>query len=878
MTTYRQLHWPLFLIFIATAWARPGWSQDTAPRAFFEQKIRPVLIEHCYPCHSQSAEKLKGGLRLDSQAGWQAGGDSGTAVIVPGQPEASLLIQYVRHEDGLEMPPDQKLPQAIIADLIAWIRDGAFDPRTAELVEVNRGDKSWWSLQPLQKFDVQGVDGARTIDDFIRAELAKRQLTLSPAAEPRSLIRRMSYDMLGLPPTAEEVEEFVAAYAQDAQAATETLVDRLLDSPHYGEQWGRHWLDVVRFGESIGFERNVIIDDLWPFRDYVIESFNADKPFDQFIREHLAGDVLGRDQPSTEIGSAFLVAGPYDDVGNQDVVAQANIRAATLDEIITATSGAFLGLTINCARCHDHKFDPIPTEDYYRLRAAFEGVRHGRRVVATSEARRRHAAAIAPLEAERARLAAQLASMEQAIEQRALAEYRGRTFTRAKIDPQYTEERFPPAEAKFVKFRMHAHTASPSSAVNGRLVEFEVWTGGDNPRNVALAAHGARAEGPRSAIAEDFPAAYGPQFTIDGRHGEQWFVGNPAELVISLARPETIARIAFSNAKGIDIQDKAQGATPCEYDVQISGDGEHWQTVASSQQRQPWSDAHGAQRLRREVMTEAEAEQLRQLQEQLAKVQEQLDAIPPLPQVWVGDHIQPNEPTRRHIGGDPQKEGEVIAPASLAVIEGSRAAYELPSDAPESERRVALAQWITADDNPLTARVLANRVWQYHFGTGIVDTPSDFGYLGGVPSHPQLLDWLAGQLLQSGWRLKPLHRQILLSQTYRQSSDYRPAAAAVDQDARWLWRFPPRRLSAEELRDTLLLVAGELQGYCGAALSAPATGGTSQTPAGAALAGGPGFRLYKFTQNNVCTYFPLERHGPETYRRAVYHQNARASV
>ncbi len=364
--------------------------------AFFEQKIRPVLVEHCYGCHSEKAEKLKGNLYLDSKAGWEKGGDYGEPAIVPGKPDESLLIKSLNHlEPGLEMPPNKpKLPEAVVADFVTWIKMGAPDPRDGVKIEAKRADKSWWSLQSLRtEFDHHSIDG------FIQAELDEKKLSRNPPADPRTLIRRIFYDLTGLPPSSDDVENFVDEYRVDDRARDKIvgdLIDRLLASPRYGERWGRHWLDVIRFGESAGFERNVIIDDLYPFRDYVIRSINDDKPFNQFIIEHLAGDVIGKDNPSVEVASAFLVAGPYDDVGNQDKVAQANIRAATIDDMITATASAFLGLTINCARCHNHKFDPIPAEDYYRIRAAFEGTTHGRRVVATQEARTDHAARLNP--------------------------------------------------------------------------------------------------------------------------------------------------------------------------------------------------------------------------------------------------------------------------------------------------------------------------------------------------------------------------------------------------------------------------------------------------------------------------------------------------
>jgi mono/diheme cytochrome c family protein len=838
----------------ASALALPAAAAERDGLAFFEQKIRPVLAEHCYECHSERAKKVKGGLLLDTKAGWQKGGDSGAPAIIPGKPDDSLLLRVVRHlEDDLAMPPKKPpLPAANIADLAAWIAMGAPDPRDGAPVAARRGDKSWWSLQPLAtRFAHDSIDG------FVAEKLAARQLAFNPPADPRTLIRRMTYDLHGLPPTADEVAAFVSASIGNPQSAIENLVDRLLASPRYGERWGRHWLDVVRFGESNGFERNVIIDDLWPFRDFVIRSLNADKPFDRFIAEHLAGDILAPGDPAVEVGAAFLVAGPYDDVKNQDVAAQAAIRAATLDDVVVASSGAFLGLTVGCARCHHHKFDPIPTEDYYRLRSAFEGVNHGRRVVATPAERDAFTAATKPLNARRAKLVAERDAIERAVTQRAKAIAAATATPRPKIDPDGTEEKFPAVAARHVRFVMSASTTNPKSAVGSRLTEFEVWSAGASARNVALAAHGAKAEGTKSSTAEDFPEAYGVQHVIDGRHGEQWFIGNPAVLTVTLARAETIERIVFRNAKETMIEDKAQGATPADYEVQVSLDGETWRTVATGADRQPWSEAHAIERHRAAATTPEERGQLAAVTPRLAAVDRELRAVPPLRQVWVGKPAQPTEATRVHKGGDPMKPGDSVAPASLAVLGHALPDFALAPDAPEGERRRALADWIVHPANPLTPRVLANRVWQYHFGTGIVDTPSDFGFLGGLPSHPELLDFLARRLLAHGWRLKALHREILLSRTYRQSAAHRADAARTDGESRLLWRFPPRRLSAEEIRDTMLTVAGKLQ---------------------LEPMGGPGFRLYKFTQNNVCTYFPLDHPGPETYRRAVYHQNARASV
>jgi len=646
-------------------------SAGAEPALDFAAAVAPIFGRHCVRCHSPG--QPKGDISLATGADLAA-----NQYVVPGDPDSSYLVELIAGDDGRrpEMPKEgAPLSAEQVATIRRWIAEGAPWPAEVVVRERSQADASWWSLQPLARPEPPTPAGiaedwlASPIDRFIFARLDEQGLRPNPPADRRTLIRRATFDLTGLPPTPDEVAAFVA---DPDPRAYERLVDRLLESPHYGQRWGRHWLDVVRFGESNGFERNVLIHDLWPFRDYVIRSLNEDKPFDQFVREHLAGDVLGPNQPEVEIGSAFLVAGPYDNVGNQDAVQAAQIRADAMDEMIRATGEAFLGLTIGCARCHDHKFDPLSQRDYYGWYATFAGVRHGSRELASAE--------------QRADRAARLAELQQR----------------------------------------------------------------------------------RAALQQQHDAV-------------------------------------------------AQAAQP--------------------------GDASG---------------ELAKLKEQLAEVQREIAAVPPLPTAWVGTRVagEARGPFHLFLGGSPQRKGDEVWPASLAVLDRCVPPYRLEAASAEGDRRRALAEWITHPDNPLAPRVLANRLWHYHFGTGIVDTPSDFGYMGGRPTHPELLDWLAGQVHVQGWRLKPLHRLIMSSQTYRQSSGNRADAAAVDSAARLLWRFPPRRLSAEEIRDTLLSVAGKLD----------------------ARMGGPGFRLYRHTQDNVCTYVPLDEHGPETYRRAVYHQNVRASV
>jgi mono/diheme cytochrome c family protein len=667
---------PRPLLFLIPALALVARAGSAAP-VDFAKEIAPIFSQRCIRCHNAEEKKGKWSLATAAEFFKKRGGHEDA--VIRGDPENSLLVDLVspQGKHDAEMPKEgDPLTRDEVALVRRWVAEGAPWPEGFVIEPRKRGDKNWWSLQPLRA-PKDAADGS-PIDRLLLAKLQENGLLMNPPADPRDLIRRATFDLTGLPPSPEEVEAFVRACAVSPAASEEAyaaLLDRLLASPRYGEQWGRHWLDVVRFGESTGFERNIIHEDAWPFRDYVIRSLNDDKPFDRFILEHLAGDQLAPGDPAIEVGTGFLVAGPYDNVGNQDVKAQAQIRANTLDDVITATGSAFLGLTVHCARCHDHKFDPIPQADYYRLQAAFAGVQQGARPLATAEEREAAAAKRKPFDKEMAALKAELAAL----------------------------------------------TTRPEGA---------------------------------------------PALT-------------------------------------------------------------------------PEEEARKAELLARQPV----------LEKQIAKAGAVRKA-------WIGIFNQPSAATYLMKGGDPQKRGEEIAPASLAVLEVAPK-YTLALNAPEVERRLALARWIVAAENPLTPRVLANRVWHWHFGTGIVDTPSDFGYMGGRPTHPALLDYLALRLQANGWRLKPLHREIMLSQAYRQSSAWRKDGADHDHDARWLWRFPPRRLSAEELRDSMLAVAGKLD---------------------LEKSSGPGFRLYRYLNDNVSTYEPLDKVGPETYRRAVFHQNARAST
>ncbi|QDT14286.1 DUF1553 domain-containing protein [Alienimonas californiensis] len=834
---------------LIVAAARPA---PAAEGVDFARDVAPILEARCVRCHDPA--ERKGELSLATADDLVAFG-----YVVPGDVGGSHLLDVVRpSDDGPPTMPKESAPlsEEEVATLTAWVEAGAVWPAGVVVEERAATDKSFWSLRPLADPEPPAPEGlpeawtANPIDRFVFAQLREAGLEPNPSADRRTLVRRATYDLTGLPPTPEEVEAFVADPSPDAY---ERLIDRLLDSPRYGERWGRHWLDVARFGESNGYERNVLIDGLWPYRDYVIRSFNEDKPFDRFVLEQLAGDVLGPGDPSVEVGTSFLVCGPYDDVGNQDAAAAAVIRANTIDDMIRATSEAFLGLTVGCARCHDHKFDPITQADYYRFYAAFAGVRHGAREIASPEQRGERDAALAPLLAGRGELEARRAEFVAAIAARAEAHAAEREagWTRPPADRGGVEERFGATEAKFVRLVVAGTDRSPATPSNFRIDEFEVYSAGPDPRNVALASAGARATG-ASRRADDFQDAYAAALAIDGRSSTRWHAQEPI-LTVELAAPATIDRVVFSADR-----ERQRPSEPfaAEYRIEVSADGEQWTAVADSSDRKPLGDDHRRHRLFEAEITPDERSRIAEFDAELAEVGRQIAAVPTFPSWWVGTFSLPKDrDVRVFLGGDPQRPGDPVAPSSPAVLSEVTTGYQLDADAPEPDRRLALARWIVRDDNPLTPRVLANRLWHYHFGTGLVATPSDFGDMGARPSHPALLDWLAARLRADRWRLKPLHRRIMLSQTYRQSSEWRSEPAAADSGDRLLWRFPPRRLDAEEVRDTVLTVSGKLD----------------------LRAGGPGFRLYRYLQDNVSTYVPLDEHGPETYRRAVYHQNARAA-
>jgi hypothetical protein len=605
-----------------------GWSMGSDERAgtdFFESKIRPVLVERCQKCHSAEVAKPKGQLRLDTREGARRGGTSGPAVV-PGDVEASALYQAITAADGYSpMPPKEKLPGPVIADFRRWIEMGAPDPRDGTGPQARKSSsapaegRDWWSLRPIARPEVPPVAPAlggwcRTpIDRFIAARLVEKGLHPSAEADRRTLIRRVSFDLIGLPPTPEEIAAFVADRSPDAY---ERLVDRLLDNPHYGERWARHWMDVVHFAETHGHDQDRIRPNAWPYRDYLIRSFNRDTPYARFVQEQVAADAMFPDEPGLVVALGMIAAGSWDESSLRDIRDDSIDRQIGYyidrDDMVTTVMSTFVSATVHCARCHDHKFDPISQDDYYSLQAVFAGADKAER----------------------------------------------------------------PYDSDLGVARVRRSLSTELGRLEGKDAGTAAW------------------------VAAELGALPPPQ-------------------------------LVFAAAA-----DFAPDAS----------------------------------------------------------------------------HKPPGGPRPVHVlrRGDIHQPGTAASPGTLGCVAELSARFTVPPNSDESDRRAALARWLTDPRNPLTWRSIVNRVWHYHFGRGLVATPNDFGRMGAAPSHPELLDWMAATFRDSGGSLKQLHQLIVTSAVYMQESKDDPSAAAIDADAVFLWRQRRRRLDAESIHDAILCASGTL--------------------------------------------------------------------
>ena len=766
-------------IIAAAVFVSLGTSATQAADVDYVRDIKPIFAKHCYSCHGPKEQKQS--LRVDSRAILLRGGGSGLAAITPGDLADSELIKRITDSDPAHRMPYKKpaLPKATIELIKDWVKSGA--PMPGDDAPLAETKTDHWSFQKVEAVEPPAVRNAQwsrnAIDRFVFARLEQEDLAPAPEADRVAWLRRVYFDLMGLPPTPLQI----AAFIEDTQAgAYERVVDELLASPRYGERWAQHWLDVVRYADTHGFEVNTERPHAWPYRDYVIAAYNRDTPGDQFIREQIAGDTHGRDAATGFLVTAsVLLPGQI----GKDAASIRLARQDSIDEMVVNIGQSFLGLSIGCARCHNHMFDPISLKDYYSMQAFVAGVRYGDRPM-------RGATTVAQA-TKLKQLRDQLAMVTRDLTR--LTPAAGSGAKRPRINSRANFDRFAPVKTKRIRF-----TINNTNLYEPCIDEFEVFD--TNGRNVALASHGTVP----TASGENVSAnRHELRFVNDGEYGNErsWMCntikGGWVEL--EFKEPHEIERVTW----GRDRQGKFSDRTAIDYRIEAQAEDGTWRTVSDSTDRVAFTEPVEANVSAAPKPDDAAA--TKRLNEQMMALQTKLDAANAKRVVFAGTFTKPDKihMLRR---GDPEQPMKPVSPAIPEVFGD----LKLPNDMPEHERRRALAEWIASPDNPLTARVMVNRIWQGHFGVGLVDTPNDFGRNGTMPSHPELLDWLAGEYVRAGWSTKHMHRLIVLSATYRQVGAHNPTAAKIDGDARLLWRFPLRRLHGETLRDTMLAVSGRL--------------------------------------------------------------------
>ncbi len=776
---------------------------------FFENKIRPIFSTSCLKCHSAAEGKVKGGFAMDTRDGLLKGGDTGPAVV-PGNPDKSLLIKAISYKDAdLQMPPKgEKLSDAQIADLIAWVRMGAPDPRStikasAKYKGGSAEAKQHWAYQPVKKQappTVTEVDRIQSpVDNFVAAKLEEKGMTLNKPADRATLIRRAYFDLIGIPPTPTEVQAFVNDKSTDAFAK---VVDKLLESPHYGERWGRYWLDVARYSDTRG-QDNRRNDSrypyAWTYRDYVIKSFNEDKPYNRFIMEQVAADKIQNPDQSSLAALGFLTLGERF-AGNQNDIIN--------DRIDVVTKG-FLAMTVACARCHDHMFDPIPTKDYYSLHGVFASCTEPKEMPIIQ------------------RVDANNASYRDYLQQRAVALYELHRDSDKAINTDLSEFR-----KKAGGYLMFAYADGKARTeiskkyelkqqVN-QFVQGRVRRGGDRdpvlgPWSEMITAWNKNqttfpAEAAKIAFRVGANQAPAPKAPSNKK--------GAAQPVAAKAPYNPIVAAAFkSRPAPKSIADVAQIYTTLFTQVDVAWQQQIKAAEATKTFPRPLANAYMEQIRLTPVNFTTSANmdideviamvpnglqgRIRGLGNALTLLEMQHPGAPARATVLADKEKASDSPV--YLRGEPSNRGETVPRRFLEVLSGpTRQPFKVGSG------RLELAQSIASDRNPLTARVMANRIWMHHFGEGIVPTPDDFGTMSEAPSHPELLDFLAAKFVENGWSIKKMHRLIMVSSTYQQSSENNPRFAVLDPNNRLLWRANIRKLEFEAIRDTLLAISGKL--------------------------------------------------------------------
>ncbi len=889
--------WLMALSCSATVADEPG---DFEP-IDFGKHIAPIIEQHCVRCHSPTNKK--GDVSLATFDDLKS-----NKYVVDGNPDASYLIELVTSQDGQPPAMPKKatpLSDDEVAKLRQWIEQGAKWPSDVVIREKAKADASWWSLQPLN-VDFRSTKAAildapvaeqktkesLSIDDFIREKLNQHDLTFSPQADRRTLIRRLSFDLHGLPPT----PEAVAAFVNDLDPhAYEKIVDCMLESPHYGERFAQHWLDVAHYADTHGFERDKRRDNAWRYRDYVIRSLNEDKPYDRFLQEQIAGDVLWPDDEQAVIATGFLAAGPWDFVGQvetQSPELRRAARALDLDDMATQVMTSTMAMTVNCARCHDHKLDPISQQEYYQLQAVFAGIRRDDRLVSDA-AMRQYEEEKVSLTKQRNKIDFEIGRLEG--EGLNLADIVGRgnglgTGTlRSGLDPRnavvqtnnfgkldnvitnkFSHSDFELVDGVFIPDGEDGKAQIPVSSTGITITGLPKTSGDawDMIRNGTVAS-------------QHSPELGGIDFTQDGHsllglHANAGITFDIAAMRRSLGGEPLLrftAKLGYFGAVGeyyadawVFVDGKQVKHFPKlrrddglqNVEIELPTTSRFLTLVATdggngfSMDQIGFGDPTVKLAVPKE-MTNNDREQIDQLRKQRLELTGKLNSLRLPPKFYGVVAESAVLEVRRLNRGDPESPiGDPLSPAalgSLAMLTPNLGTLE----SSEGQRRAALARWITHPDNPLTRRVIVNRLWYWHFGKGLVDTPSDFGFGGGRPSHPELLDWLAEELVRRNWSLKEMHRLVLKSKTYQQSSYVIDGAGAesarkIDADNRLLWRQNPRRLEAESIRDAVLFVSGKLNPD----------------------RGGPGFEDFQYQEAYAPIYTYITADKPELWRRSIY--------
>ena len=940
-------------------------AQASADDKLFREKVAPIFEQHCVRCHN--ADEHKGGLSLATAESARKGGDSGAAFIAT-KPDDSLIVQHVSG-DKPEMPKNAPpLSAQQVATLREWITTGAVWPTEIALKDKQFEGQVWWSLQPLvrpkvpemksgqgdkaigRQGDKQRSESAprvslspdplvpvphSPIDVFIRAKLAEQGLVPSPEADRRTLYRRLSFDLLGLPPDPEAVDAFVA---DPNPLAYEVLVDQMLKSPRYGERWARHWLDVAHYGDTHGYDKDKLRPNAWPYRDYVIRSLNEDKPYDRFVLEQLAGDVLWPDTIDGITATGFIAAGPWDFIGHAEVpeskIDGKIARNLDRDDMVTTAMNAFCSLTVQCARCHNHKFDPVTQTDYYRLQANFAALDRADRLFDTDPAvghrRGELLAEQKRLKSEEQRLTAEtvkrcgeelkaldqkIASAQQAVAGQRRSEYGyhsgiessqdkakwvqidlGREVTIQSIalvgcwdDFNGIGEGFGfPVRLKIelspdAEFKSNVTMALDRTAEDVANPGTKRWTielgrataaVGKDPLTLALSPQN-RGEGTKQVGTKQEGAKPKERANLEEattREDEKRKAARYVRVTATKLAPRqndfifALAELSVFDAEGKNV---ALGTTvtaldsieaPIRWAKKNLVDGIFTEQSAEDVNRLREQRIALLERL----VPQAMRDEIRRVETATAETATQLATLPAPQYVYAG-MIHTGGGTfsgTGPLGGKPRsihilKRGDVTSPADevgpgiVPLRQGETGEFALAPNHVEGDRRVALAKWIVDEQHPLTWRSIVNRVWQHHFGRGLVDTPNDFGRMGQLPSHPELLDWLAVEFRDGGRRLKPLHRLIVTSSVYRQQSQSNALAEQVDSSNTLLWRANRRKLDAEALRDSLLFVAGKLDDRMG----------------------GPAFQDFVIEKPEHSPHYEYHLHDPEdpkSHRRSIY--------